>query len=271
LGRSVAGIFVSTVLLGIWATGFVHGFQTARQNRQGANAVMQAAAEVHNDAKKEVTEKGAVGPESGQARVEKMKSAFDQAAKGMTGDDALVAKAGSAFVAKMQILQTNYATAARALKSPAVLDMKSVEQREQLLPKKEAVTKFMEANEKLVAFFTGAENILREELARVKVPRAAADAALKGYRQTAEERNFLVVKIRMTDQRIGAAMLGMLDLLDTSWGKWNYNPEKKKVIFQDTAVLAKYNGYYNDMNSAATEQAQLQGELVNLPATASAR
>ena len=269
LGRALAGLLVSTVLLAFWGAGFVHGFKTALQNRQAANAVTQAATEVHDNLKKELAEKGTIGPDSVRSRSEKMKSALDKASREMTGDVALVAKAGSAYTAKMQSLLTDYTAALRAMKSPPVLEMKGVDQREQLEGKKELVKKFMEANEKLMAFYTKAESVFRDELVRAKVPVPTFEAALKEYRQNEDERNYLAVKIRMTDQRIGTALLGALDILDGSWGDWKYNPENKSLIFKDTTVIAKYNNYVGEMNSAAQEQAQLQGEYVKLPATAS--
>ncbi len=127
----------------------------------------------------------------------------------------------------------------------------------------------MDANEKVMVFFTKAEDIFRDELVRVKLPPAKIESELKGYRRTATDRNFLILKIRMTDQQLGTAMLGMLDTLDTNWGNWKYSSEKKNVIFQDTSVVAKYNEYFRNLKAASKEQAELQAQLVNLPATAS--
>lgn len=269
LVRSLLGMLVSLVLLGIWGMNFVHGFRTALQNRKAANSLNQTLTEANDNLKKEIAQKGALGPDAGKDNAQKIKNAFDKASTELTGNAALAAKAGSAYIAKMQGLVANYTAAAQAIKSPPALNMSGVQRREDLAAKKELVNKFMDANEKLMAFFTKAEDVFRNELVRVKLPAAEIETELKGYRRTATDRNFLILKIRMTDQRIGTAMLGMLDTLDTSWGNWKYSPKKKNVIFQDTAAVAKYNEYFRNMNAAAKEQAELQAELLNLPATAS--
>jgi hypothetical protein len=271
LRRSILGVVISGALLGFWSVGFVHGYQTGMKNRKAAQAITQATHEINKDLTKEVAEKGSVTPSASKDNAQKMKTALDNASKQMTGDDALVARAGSGYMGRLQKILNDYTAAAQTIRSPSMLSMNGVGQREQLAARKEAVNKFLAANEKLMSFFTKAETIFREELARAKVPPALLDATLKGYRGTADERNFLQVQIRMTDQRIGNAMLGMLDLLDSNWGNWKYNPEKENVTFQDTSAIGKYNDYVKDMNDASKEQAQLQSKLVNLPAIASVR
>ncbi len=136
LRRSLSGLVLSAILLGIWGMAFVHGFQTALQNRKAANSITQAATEENNSLKKEFAQKGTIAPGSGQVTLKKMKSAFDQASRDMTGDEALVAKAGSAYMGKLQALLDDYTAAAQALKSQTVLNMSGVSQREQLAAEK---------------------------------------------------------------------------------------------------------------------------------------
>ena len=269
LRRSLSGLVLSAVLLAIWGMGFVHGFQTAMQKRRAANPIIEAVTEQQDHLKKEFAQKGAIGPDDNKDVVKKMRAIVDSASHDLTGDDVLVAKAGSVYLDKLQALHANYTAAAQALKSQAVLSMSGVSQREQLAGKKETVDKFMSANEKLMAFFTKAEDILRGEMVRLKLPPAKIESELKNYRRTAGDQNFLILKIRMTDQQIGTAMLGMLDALDANWGNWKYSPEKKNVIFQNTSVVAKYNEFFRNMKAASAEQAQLQAQLVNLPTMAS--
>ena len=271
LVNSLLGMLVSLVLLGIWGANFVHGFQTALQNRGTKNSLSQTVAEENISLKKEFVQQGSLSSDAAKESVQKMKSAYDKAAHDLKGNDALVARAGVAYFEKMQVLLTNYTAALLAIKSPYVLNMSAVRQREQLSERKVLVNSFMEANEKLLVFTTKAETIFHDELVRMQVPPEAIETALKSYRQAATEKNFLTAKIRMTDQRIGVAMLGMLDTLDANWGGWKYNPEKKKVIFQDTSVVNKYNEFFGSMTAAAKEQAALQSELVKLPEMASTR
>lgn len=86
LRSSVFGLLLSGALLGRWGIGFVHGYQTAMQNRKAAQAITQTANEINKDLKKEVAEKGSITPGAGKDNAQKMKTALDNASKQLTGD-----------------------------------------------------------------------------------------------------------------------------------------------------------------------------------------
>lgn len=248
---------------------FVHEFQLATEDRKAVAAVTQASREVQEETKKEFNRDQKITGESAQQKLDKMKTALDGAAKDGSPETALLANASKGYLEKMQGFVTNYAAAAKMLQSPPVLDMNGVNRQEQLQAKRKVVENFLAANENFMAFITRGEKAYRDELVKFKVPAATVEASLKGYRSTATERNFILIKIRETDQQIGTAMLGMLDVLDANWNGWKYSEEKRKPIFTDAAALDKFNDYFRDIQSAAAEQKQLQAQLVNMPELAS--
>ncbi|HZQ46218.1 MAG TPA: hypothetical protein VFC07_04340 [Verrucomicrobiae bacterium] len=269
LWRSVRGIVMGIAMLWLMGTGFVHGWQTAMQNRKAVAAITQASQEVREETKKDFNRDQKITVESAQPKLDKMKNALDGAAKDGSPETALLANASKAYLEKLQGLMNDYAATAKMLQSPPVLDMNGVDRQEQLQGKRKIVENFLAANEKFMAFVTKGDKAYRDELVRFKVPAATVEATLKGYRSTASERNFMLIKIRETDQRIGTAMLGMLDVLDANWGGWKYNKEKRNPLFSDASALEKYNDYFKEIKSAAAEQKQLQTQLVNMPELAS--
>ncbi len=70
------------------------------------------------------------------------------------------------------------------------------------------------------------------------------------------------MKIRECDQTLGENALGILDLLDQKWGKWERNQTTGKLRFQDQETLDKFNGFIHKIQASAAEQTQAQQELV---------
>jgi hypothetical protein len=79
------------------------------------------------------------------------------------------------------------------------------------------------------------------------------------------QRSVLDLQIRACDDRMGQGTLAMLDLLETNWGKWNYDPAKNVINFEDTYAQRSYRLSLNEIKNAGMEQVKEQGELVNLP------
>ena len=206
-------------------------------------------------------------PTGAQSQVDKTKTAPDKPAQAWPVDTSLSAKATSHFQRELQNLSKDYADAAQQLRNPWVLDMSSVGTREELATRKDTVQKFMASNEKLLAFVMNGEKHYRDDLARFDIPEEVCEGALRTYRRSTEEWNFLTLKARQSDQQIGTALLGMLDTLDAGWGKWKYSPENKTAIFTDNALVAKYNAYFKAMQSAHADQKQTLAQLANLPPT----
>jgi hypothetical protein len=274
LVRAVSGLIVVTLLSSIFVINFVHGFQTAfhaaTQDRKAVAAVTETSHEIEAQQRKEFNRSHAITIESSQPRIEKLKTALDEAAETGTTDTALAAKATKAYLGKVQCLMMDYAAAEKKILAPPTLfDLSEVDHREQLQVKRKLVEDFLAANEKLMSFVMNSEAAYRDELTKFKVPAATAEGALRGFRGKAADRNFIGVKIRETDQKIGNAMLGMLDLLDTNWGDWKYDHQKKKPVFTDADAADKYDGHLREIQLAAADQLQLQRQLVNLPDVAS--
>ncbi len=271
LVRAVSGLIISTLLSGIFLINFVHGFQAARhastQDRKAMDTVAEATQEIRAQDRKEFRRSGTITAESAQPKIEKMKTALDEAANQASTDTAGAAQAAKAYLDKLQPLMADYAAAEKAITGPpAPFDLSGVTSREQLQPKRKAVEKFLAANEKLMAFVGKSESVLRAELTRFKVPPATAAAVLKGFQGQSADRIYIQMKIRETAQKEGNVMLCMFDLLDATWGEWKYDQQTKKLVFTDADATEKYDGYLKEIQCAVSEAAQWQAQLVNMPA-----
>jgi len=80
--------------------------------------------------------------------------------------------------------------------------------------------------------------------------------------QATREQNRLVLAIRNADTRMMTGMTGVLDLLESNWGKWKSDSEL--VTFEDTALARKYNALIQEIQAAGEAQISAQRKLVNL-------
>lgn len=258
------GTFGLTLNLVFIASVVVSNFERTMKNAVALQKLEGAANQIRADAKKDFNRKHELTLADSQKGIEAFKTALDSASQNATGDEALLVKATGAYLEKVQKMNQEYAAAVKSLREPPVLDMSAVNQQTQLQTKKETVKNFLAANEKLETFVVNSENLFRQELEKLNIPAKVVNATMEGFHSKMAARNSLMVKIREDDKRFGAAMLGMLVVLDTNWGKWNYNPERKKVVFEEDTALDQYMSYRNEMDAAGREQTQLQGRLVNL-------
>jgi len=96
------------------------------------------------------------------------------------------------------------------------------------------------------------------------VPAEYIKTALNSKSFTGFQENDLTRRIREDDRRMGTAMLGMLEVLNASFGRWKYNAERKKVEFDEPAALDKYLVLRDELETASQEQKKLQTKLLEL-------
>jgi len=278
--RGVLGILISGLLLGAFGVGFVHGFQAAlkrsqmmvraRTTPEQSGKEIGSSSDSNNNANSPDTNAANKSSDSGNGNTsdENGRTPGGKALPGLPADMSVTGRALTIYGAKQQTLITAYDAAALAIKTPPVLSMKDLTQREQLLARKNLVNQFLDANEKWLGFSTKAEVTLRAEMVKLHASPATIDAGLKDYRQASADRDFVVMQIRSTDQRIGTASLDMLTLLEANWGRWKYNTEKNTLSFEDKVIAGQYNDSFAELNAAKADQAQLQKELERVTASA---
>lgn len=255
--RASAGIVMSSLLLAI----FIPNFLRAREK---AIAQRKAYAEVHSPSQD--LQKGMVvaAREGKPMDITRLQKSMEDAGKIGTGQDAAIMKASSAYLQKLQVLQQAYVAATEDLTNSHILQASDLTQREQLQARKAVVQKFLAANEAVKSFLESNAENYRQELLDQKVSPAGISKALLGFHKTADPQAPLIREVRETDSRMGRAMVGVLDLLDTDWGRWRYNNTSQRLNFNSTSSLEKYNDYLRELDSAREDQAVAQEKLVSL-------
>ena len=254
--RSIRGmVFSFGLVLGL------AGFGYTQRNHLVNATLNETVQKVQDDMKRNV----ASGKDTDNVKaLGTLKQAMDTAARDGTGNTALFAKAMGAFLQKAQGPLKEYSDAAEKIKAGSVLNMNGVDKPEQLDSRKQTVRDFLAANDRLLAFIQNSEKTMKQELANLNMPADQVDRAMDGFMKGMAPKNVVTTKIRQQEKRAGVGMLAVLDLLQTDWGKWKYNADKKVVVFDDAKTRGQYLASLDDIASAGEEEQKLQRQLMNV-------
>jgi hypothetical protein len=176
------------------------------------------------------------------------------------GQDTPLRQAANSCRQRIQEAAEDHAANTRRMNEAKVLDMKDVTQRGQLEAKREVVRKFLASNEALKSLLEHEETIFSEELAKLRVPQAGIELAMKGF-QSGIPGKAVTIQLRETDQRIGVSALAALNFLDEIWGQWNYSKDYDRVQFSPPGALRKYTEFMEAIEAASREQNELREQL----------
>jgi hypothetical protein len=264
LGKSIAGLIINGLLIFLFGVGFAAGLNKGIKSRQFAGNLKTAVHDLQANAKNTYDPKNGITNLDIKG-IDHLRSQLDNAAQTLSGDDALIAQAMSLHVTRMETAMKAYQSAAVKLRADRVLSLEKLSDQQQIASRRKVVRDFLFANGNLENVVSNAEKNIQADMTRLQVGPAKMNAALAGYRAKAASRTALVMEIRACDERCGQAMLAVLDLWETNWGKWHYDPPLKTVRFEDSEMQQSYQRFLATIKKASQEQVQAQGELVNLP------
>jgi len=255
---ALGGLILNGALIGLTALA-IPVFNRIKARAKANSEAQQAMRELQDGTRRELRGDTDVQPVA--ERLGKAQKAVEDLASQSGGDRARALRASSQYLQRMQQAAQGYSTALKTLQDSRVLDMSNVERKEQLAERKDIVRSFMDSNEEFRRFSSNSASIYKEELEKAKVSQGALASELAAFRTSSAKAKTKVLAIRETDRRLGEAMLGILDLLEENWGKWNHDPKKMKLLFAGTRTLNQYNAFMQEINAAATEQKRIQEEL----------
>lgn len=254
--RAVIGLVISGLLAAIAVPNFVRARNLALQRRQALEDLHATADEYRAQAVASLTNSHQQPVDSQQ-----LQQSLNRAANKTSGETAALLRASQLYLGRMQAYQRNYEQASRALLAGKVLGAANLQQRAQIQDRKALVLAFLNANDGFKAFLKNGESNYRKELSSSEISAEQKEAAVAGFHKTFTVQTPLLLAIRDADDRMGEAMLGVLNLFDAQWGKWRYDTQAGLVRFEDHAAVAQYNALLAEINDAATRQSTAQKQL----------
>ncbi len=196
------------------------------------------------------------------ARLARVEPTSGTASQTSPGDTANVLRAGQAYARHLQAVLADYQDAHDALVSARVLSTSNLVDRGAIAERRAVVEKFLARNDALRDFINQGSTNYRAELLAFHASDAGMASALAGFEKGAAiQQRSLLADIRTQDDRIGAAMLGVLGLLDTDWGHWHYTADTPHLRFENRADLDQYDTYLTEIREAGLVQAATQRQL----------
>jgi hypothetical protein len=260
LGKGVAGLIINGLLVAIFISNFIVSFNKSLKSRQAQREMNTAVSELHSNVQK------SFDPKSGITNVDLsgFQNQLKDASEKMPGEDALLVQATSAHVARIQNALKHYQVAAGKLRETEVLNNLNLTDKEQITSRREVVESFLARNTEFASIITNAEKNILADLARLQVSSAKTEQFMAGYRSKARLVDPLIIQIRQCDDQMGKAMLGVLDLLEADWGKWNYDSTASQTHFEKAASRESYRNFILAIQTAGSDQLRLQKKLISL-------
>ncbi len=261
--RGIAGLVLLGLALGAHLQQKEVRKQMDKRDRiQQTAKTKEAVDRINADARKEFQENGPSA--SSQKHLERLQEEYQKASANLKGNDKLSFEAGAAYTARLQEEAKKYETQLERLQAAEVLAPASNPTREKLAQNRQLVHDFMAANLVLSNFVHHSARHFEEELKARKVPEKLIEQNMIGFNSTSSRQRPLMLKIRATDARIGTATLGLLDIMDTHFGKWTTELGSGKLVLPDDEAVEKYQRIYLELTIAAEEQGELQKKMFNL-------
>jgi type II secretory pathway pseudopilin PulG len=257
--RASCGLVLLGLLVAIAVPNFVRSRTLALQRKQAFEEVHTAAVDLRSQAVAALT-----NAQTGGVDAQQLRQSLSRAEEKSSGETAALLKGNRLYLERLQSYQEAYARAANELTAAKVLAAANLTQRGQINSRKALVQKFLDANDACKTFVLQGESNYREELAAAGVAPAQTQAAVNGFRRSLAAQSPLMANIRVADDRMGRAMLGVLDLFDTHWDQWSYDASAGVVRFQNNAALGQYNALMAEIKQAGADQAAAQKRLAAL-------
>lgn len=238
--------------------------QKAAQRRAALQEIESSAKQAQSDLKKNFDPKKGI-TNLDISGINNLREKLDDASQTLSGDDAIFAKVMAKYLNRIQDAATNYQAAMVKLRAAHVLEKFDPSDKEQITTRLEIVHQFMDANTALMQTIKGSEDNVRADLSDANIRNSKIDSFMEKFHSSAAPRNSLLIKIRQCDDRMGIAMLEVLNTLETQRGHWKTDATMTKIRFEDRAALDTYNEAVISIRDAGEEQLRLQKTLVNQP------
>lgn len=263
LGRGIAGLIVNSLMVLLGAFAFAGGMQRGMKSRQTTRELENTVQDMQTSLRQSYDpEQGITNLGAGVDQLDRLGNQMQDASQNLTGEEAVVMQTMANYLKQLQVVAKKYETTGEKFQAAEVLNAGTLTNKSQIEPRREIVRQLLSANAELKRAIMDSEKVIRSELAKVRIAPATIENVIKGFNSKAAPRHSLIRRIRDCDQRIGDATLGALDLFETQWRKWSYEPTANELAFESDEANEAYGEFLDQINTASEEQIKLQGQLL---------
>ncbi len=251
--RAGSGLVLLGLLAAIAVPNFVRARTAALQNNAALRDVKAESTRLRAQAVASLN-----GSDKRPFDTQRLEESLDRAAATSSGDTSAILKGTAAYLQRLQTCKAAYDQASSELIAAKVLAASTLVRRDQIQDRRSIVEKFLAANDAFKTFMTQGEVNYRKELSAYEISPEERETAVKGFLKSLGAQSPVLLEIREADSRVARATLGVLDLLDAQWGRWNYDPSAGLIRFEDGAAVRQYNALMTQIREASAAQEAAQ-------------
>jgi hypothetical protein len=177
-------------------------------------------------------------------------------------DDPAAAPALARYLAKIRAQLRDRNVAYLRLQQQKALAW-NIRERTDIDRDRKIIQDFLTTSARLTDSLQHGESYIRAELNTANIPAADRDSILAWYAKSQKPLLPFQMRVQECDEVIGKNALGVLDLLESNWGKWTRDEATGQLNFTSAYNLAVFKKLVGNIAEAANERKQAAKELVD--------
>ena len=169
---------------------------------------------------------------------------------------------GTAYREEMAVVKKRYDDATKELNVANFWSLAKFVPGEPAEACRAAIKQFAQSNRELATFQDLNGTAVRRILAQHEASPVQVQDGVAMYLQNGGARLPLLEKMRDADARLAQLMLEFIDFAESTRARWHFDASEGKVVFDDQALVTRYNELVAQANAVSAEQAQYQKQIL---------
>jgi hypothetical protein len=258
------GLLISGLLISIFVSNFTRARRAALAARQTEEKAAKLRAEMLKEARKDFDpERGITNREA--FKVDSFQKLYADAAREQTGDQAKLSRATAIYFGKLAEIQKEVQRIFPQIQAAELEDFSALSDAEVARKKKKLLDDFIQINDRLSKFLTGAPKALEEELRKQQASPEFREQSVRGFSQGLNKQNQIryIVNACRARTRYGKAVIATYDFLEQHRGKWTLSKDDE-INFAENAIETAYDPLRREWNEASAKQTEAEAELIEM-------
>ncbi|MHC4442470.1 MAG: hypothetical protein ACYTBZ_20500 [Planctomycetota bacterium] len=223
-------------------------------------AALEGMQQRHTNRIAEIREKVEQGTYGGSEKdLDKGMEILNKAASESSGEQALIASAGAAAIRSTKPSVMNFSQLTNQLQTAGGINPTTLTSKQAVTDRLAIAKSLLEANRKLTDAVTNMPKVYRDELVRTHISAKRADELTRHFDSGAQIP--LQKQLRSEATNSTKAVIGILQLLETQWGKWQFDHDSKQILFDFGEDVEQYQQLYKALAEAEKKHGEIQRRI----------
>ena len=144
-----------------------------------------------------------------------------------------------------------------------LMDVPSIETQADIARRKLKAEEFLKSATEFRDYVGDLETRVRKLVADSKIDDETGEYFMGVFLRNSQANRETVWQIREQDVRVAQVAVDLLNLLDSSWGEWIYDPDDQTTVFDSKDLADQFHELTRELTDATAEFLRLQKQLVD--------